>query len=111
LSTCIFFADLYDVPETVADDRIHDTLNRLSLEKRDTVLGSLSKGMQRKVAIARALINDPPVWIFDEPASGLDPTTTEQIIQFTEDLRDDGKRFCSPHTIFNKLSPCAIALP
>ena len=62
-----FFADLYDVPTDVAHKRIHDSLDRLDLEHRNRRIGNMSKGMQRKVAIARALVNDPDVLIFDEP--------------------------------------------
>ena len=68
-----FFADLYDVPESVATERMHDTLDELELEHRDRKLGDMSKGMKRKVAIARSLINDPDVLIYDEPASGSRP--------------------------------------
>ncbi|ESS09533.1 MAG: ABC-type multidrug transport system, ATPase component, partial [uncultured archaeon A07HN63] len=49
-----FFADLYDVPREVASDRIESTLDRLELEYRDRRLGDVSKGMKRKVAIARS---------------------------------------------------------
>jgi len=86
-----FFADLYDVPDDVAAERVADTLDRLELAERDRKLGDCSKGMRRKVAIARALINDPDVLIFDEPASGLDPVTTHAVVAFTRDLAAEGK--------------------
>lgn len=86
-----FFADLYDVPKEVAEERIHGTLDALDLERRKQKIGDMSKGMTRKVAIARSLVNDPDVLIYDEPASGLDPLTTEYILSFIEDLRDEGK--------------------
>ncbi|SDK24993.1 ABC transporter ATP-binding protein [Natronorubrum texcoconense] len=102
-----FFADLYDVPRTVARDRIDRTLERLDLEHRDRRLGNMSKGMKRKVAIARALVNDPDVLIFDEPASGLDPLTTNYIIEFTQELSDEGKTIVfSAHNLFHVESVC-----
>ncbi len=102
-----FFADLYDVPEGVADRRIQDTLDELDLEHRDRQLGDMSKGMKRKVAIARSLINDPEVLIYDEPASGLDPLTTNYIIQFTEGLAAEGKTIVfSAHNLFHVESIC-----
>ncbi|PGF14689.1 ABC transporter ATP-binding protein [Natrinema sp. CBA1119] len=102
-----FFADLYDVPRDVARERIHDSLDRLDLEHRDRKIGNMSKGMQRKVAIARALVNDPDVLIFDEPASGLDPLTTNYIIEFTEELSDEGKTIVfSAHNLFHVESIC-----
>jgi len=102
-----FFADLYDVPRDVARERIHDSLDRLDLEHRDRKIGNMSKGMQRKVAIARALVNDPNVLIFDEPASGLDPLTTNYIIEFTEELSDEGKTIVfSAHNLFHVESIC-----
>jgi ABC-2 type transport system ATP-binding protein len=81
-----FFADLYDVPRDVANERIETTLDRLELSVRDRPLGNVSKGMRRKVAIARSLVNDPEVLIYDEPASGLDPLTTDAIIEFVAEL-------------------------
>ncbi|WP_455448455.1 ABC transporter ATP-binding protein [Natrinema thermotolerans] len=102
-----FFADLYDVPADVATERIHDSLDRLDLEHRDRRIGNMSKGMQRKVAIARALVNDPDVLIFDEPASGLDPLTTNYIIEFTRELSDEGKTIVfSAHNLFHVESIC-----
>ena len=49
-----FSADLYDVSSATADDRIESTLDDLELDRRDRRLGDTSKGMRRKVAIARS---------------------------------------------------------
>ncbi|MFB6074218.1 MAG: ABC transporter ATP-binding protein [Haloarculaceae archaeon] len=102
-----FFADLYDVPREVADERMHETLDELDLEHRERKLGDMSKGMKRKVAIARSLINDPDVLIYDEPASGLDPLTTNYVIEFTERLAEEGKTIVfSAHNLFHVESIC-----
>jgi len=102
-----FFADLYEVPEGVADRRIHDALDDLDLDHRERQLGDMSKGMKRKVAIARSLINDPDVLIYDEPGSGLDPLTTNYIIEFTEQLAEEGKTVVfSAHNLFHVESIC-----
>ncbi|MFD1645801.1 ABC transporter ATP-binding protein [Haloarchaeobius litoreus] len=102
-----FFADLYDVPDDVADERITEALDRLDLEHRERRIGDMSKGMKRKVAIARSLVNDPDVLIYDEPASGLDPLTTNYIIEFTEQLAAQGKTIVfSAHNLYHVESIC-----
>jgi len=102
-----FFADLYEVPGDVAEERMLDTLEKLDLEHHDRKLGDMSKGMKRKVAIARSLINDPDVLIYDEPASGLDPLTTNYVIEFTEQLAEEGKTIVfSVHNLFHVESIC-----
>jgi len=107
ISYLTFFADLYDVPGDVATERIHETLDELDLTHRDRRIGDMSKGMKRKVAIARSLINDPEVLIYDEPASGLDPLTTNYIIEFTERLAGEGKTIVfSAHNLFHVESIC-----
>jgi len=107
LSYLRFFADLYDVPADVADRRIHETLDELDLEHRERQLGDMSKGMKRKVAITRSLINDPAVLVYDEPASGLDPLTTNYVIEFTEGLAAEGKTIVfSAHNLFHVESIC-----
>jgi ABC-2 type transport system ATP-binding protein len=101
-----FFADLYDVPDEVADERIESTLDRLDLEVRNRPLGNTSKGMKRKVAIARSLVNDPEVLIYDEPASGLDPLTTNAIIDFVSDLGADRTVVFSAHNLYHVEALC-----
>lgn len=97
-----FFADLYDVPPDTAKERIHSTLDDLELEARDRRIGNMSKGMKRKVAIARSLVNDPDVLVYDEPASGLDPLTTNYVLDFTEGLRERGKTIVfSAHNLYH----------
>jgi ABC-2 type transport system ATP-binding protein len=107
LSYLRFFADLYDVPRGVADERIHDTLDRLELDRRETRTGDMSKGMKRKVAVARSLVNDPDVLVYDEPASGLDPLTTNYVVDFTRELADDGKTVVfSAHNLYHVERVC-----
>ena len=102
-----FFADLYDVPADAATERIEGTLDRLELDHRDRRLGDVSKGMKRKVAIARSLVNDPDVLIYDEPASGLDPLTTNYVLEFVRELRDAGKTVLfSAHNLYHVESVC-----
>jgi len=107
LSYLRFFADLYDVPRSTPDDRIHDALDRLELDHRDRALGDMSKGMKRKVAIARSLVNDPDVLVYDEPASGLDPLTTNYIIEFTRELAEEGRTVVfSAHNLYHVEEVC-----
>jgi ABC-2 type transport system ATP-binding protein len=107
LSYLRFFADLYDVPRETADERIGDALDELELEHRERRLGDVSKGMKRKVAIARSLVNDPEVLIYDEPASGLDPLTTNYVLEFTRELSASGKTIVfSAHNLYHVESVC-----
>ncbi|WP_144901003.1 ABC transporter ATP-binding protein [Halobellus captivus] len=102
-----FFADLYDVSRKDARERTERTLDRLELEHRERRLGDMSKGMKRKVAIARSLVNDPDLLIYDEPASGLDPLTTNYVLEFTRELADRGKTVLfSAHNLYHVESVC-----
>jgi ABC-2 type transport system ATP-binding protein len=86
-----FFAEIHDINREEADHRIDTLLKRLNLEESNKRLGTFSKGMKRKVAIARSLVNDPQILIYDEPASGLDPQTAHYIIGFIRTMKDRGK--------------------
>ncbi len=56
------------------------------------LLGSkMSTGMKQKVSIARTIVHDPPVLIFDEPTTGLDVLVARAVIKTIESLRDQGK--------------------
>ncbi len=101
-----FFASLYDVDRETADERIGSTLDRLDLAVRDRPLGNCSKGMRRKVAIARSLINDPDVLLYDEPASGLDPVTTRAIIEFVRELGAERTVVFSAHNLYHVEDLC-----
>ena len=55
----MFFSEIYGIEKETALTRVRELLDALKLDARDKKIGEMSKGMQRKVAIARALINDP----------------------------------------------------
>jgi ABC-2 type transport system ATP-binding protein len=86
-----FFGEIYGLDRETIDARADRLLSQLSLSPEGKRIGNLSKGMKRKVAIARSLIHDPSILIYDEPGSGLDPMTGRFIIEYLKGLRDQGK--------------------
>src|SRR5262249_6288220 len=81
---------LYGVPGSVARDEIRAILARLGI-KADRVtqpLENMSRGMQQKVAIARAFLTSPILLLLDEPTTGLDPRSKQDVQAFVRELRD-----------------------
>jgi ABC-2 type transport system ATP-binding protein len=83
-----FFGEIYGLDRETIEERTERLLASLALEPEGKKIGELSKGMRRKVAIARSLIHDPSVLVYDEPASGLDPMTSRYIGEYLRLLRD-----------------------
>jgi ABC-2 type transport system ATP-binding protein len=97
-----FFSELYDMPAPRAKERINLLLDSLKLPERKKLTGELSKGMKRKVAIARALLHDPKILVLDEPSSGLDPLTSFFIVDYLRSLKAEGKTIVlSAHNLFH----------
>ena len=98
----MFFSELYRIPGALAKERIDMLLDSLKLANRDKQTGELSKGMRRKVAIARTLLHDPTLLVLDEPNSGLDPLTSFFIIEYLKKLNSQGKTIIlSAHNLFH----------
>ncbi|MBI4286729.1 MAG: ABC transporter ATP-binding protein [Chloroflexi bacterium] len=97
-----FFAELYGLGRSVAAPRIESLLQSLKLAERNKYTGELSKGMKRKVAIARTLLHDPSLLVLDEPSSGLDPLTSFFVIDYLKKLNAQGKTIVlSAHNLFH----------
>ena len=98
----LFFSELYKMPKREAKERIDLLLGSLKLPEQDKLTGELSKGMKRKVAIARALLHDPRILILDEPNAGLDPLTSFFVINYLKSLKEQGKTILlSAHNLFH----------
>jgi sodium transport system ATP-binding protein len=87
-----YFGRLNGLDEAKLKKRVDDTFNRLDMNGfADRRCDKLSTGMKQKTSIARTLVHDPPVMIFDEPTIGLDIMTARTIIDFIRECRDRGK--------------------
>jgi len=96
-----FYGRYYKVDELKRKERIEYFLKLLGLwDKRDVAVGTFSKGMKQKLAIARALIHDPQVLFLDEPTANLDPEASKTVREFILDLKKEKKTiFLNTHNL------------
>ena len=87
-----YFGRLYGLSEDVLHERMESLFARLKMnEIRDLLGAKMSTGMKQKVSIARALVHDPPVVVFDEATSGLDVLVARALLKTIAELREQGK--------------------
>jgi ABC-2 type transport system ATP-binding protein len=85
----LYTAFLYGFKKADAERKALEILKRLGQDasRFDDPLEEMSRGMQQKVSIARALLVNPPLLLLDEPTTGLDPKSKQEVQRFIEDLR------------------------
>jgi sodium transport system ATP-binding protein len=87
-----YFGRLYGMSDEHLRERMEDLFARLKMNDiRDLLGAKMSTGMKQKVSIARAIVHDPPVVIFDEATVGLDVLVARALLETVAQLRDHGK--------------------
>ncbi|MEX0676214.1 MAG: ATP-binding cassette domain-containing protein [Pirellulales bacterium] len=87
-----YFGRLYGIAQGPLRERMEQLFARLQMDEIRDVLGAkMSTGMKQKVSIARAIVHDPPVLIFDEATAGLDVLVARALLKTIAELRDHGK--------------------
>tara|TARA_B100001564_G_scaffold359855_1_gene383422 strand:+ start:871 stop:1641 length:771 start_codon:yes stop_codon:yes gene_type:complete len=87
-----YFADLNSMDKSVFDKRCKDIFGRLNMNTfANKRIGTLSSGMKQKTSIARTIIHDPDIIVFDEPTTGLDVMTSRSIIELIRNSKDEKK--------------------
>lgn len=87
-----YFGRLHGIERDELRDRMERLFERLQMQEiRDLLGAKMSTGMKQKVSIARALVHDPPVLIFDEATSGLDVLVARALLDIVAQLREQGK--------------------
>src|SRR2546429_620394 len=96
-----FYARIFGIPRSEADRRIDQLMKLVELDSaRKRPIKTYSKGMQQRVGLAQALINDPDLLILDEPTSGLDPLGRMKVREIIQRLKNAGKTvFFSSHEL------------
>jgi len=90
--TLNFFGNIFELSKADRDNRSEQLLDMVGLGKAQTrAVGEFSKGMQRRIGLAQALINDPDLIILDEPTAGLDPIGCREVKDLILALARRGK--------------------
>jgi ABC-2 type transport system ATP-binding protein len=100
-----FFARCHHLPAQRRRTVVAELLELVGLaEKRDADVGHLSRGMQQRLCLARALVHDPQVLLLDEPASGLDPRARVEMRELLRELSALGKTIILSSHILSELA-------
>ncbi|MEZ6068504.1 MAG: ATP-binding cassette domain-containing protein [Planctomycetaceae bacterium] len=87
-----YYGRLYGIEEEALQTRLNEVFETLQMNDFRDVLGSkMSTGMKQKVSIARTIVHNPPVLIFDEPTTGLDVLVARAVVKTIESLKGQGK--------------------
>jgi sodium transport system ATP-binding protein len=86
------FGRLHGIAGDLLAERMESLFARLKMDDfRDLLGAKMSTGMKQKVSVARAIVHDPPVLIFDEATAGLDVLVARALLETVAELRDQGK--------------------
>lgn len=93
-----FFAELYNIKD---DSRIEELIQLFGLKKwKNELLMRYSTGMKHKLALARALLNDPPVLLLDEPTTGIDPQASYEIKKLVKNEFSEKTILWTSHNLY-----------
>ncbi len=95
----LFYAEFY--PAIRPEAQVEKYLRLMGLwERKDDLAGTFSKGMKQRLALARALLHEPPVLLLDEPTAGLDPEAAGEVRSLITKLTGEGRAiFLSTHNL------------
>ena len=100
-----YFASLYGLRRHETKNRIDMLAKRFGMRKYlDRKVDGFSKGMKQKVAIARTLIHNPDILLFDEPTTGLDITSSNIFREFIYEYKNEGKTIIFSTHIMDEIS-------
>jgi ABC-2 type transport system ATP-binding protein len=127
MENLMYAARLYGMEARPAEKRVVEILTKLGIEKKSIYapIEDMSRGMQQKVAIARAFLTAPILLLLDEPTTGLDPRSKHDVQDFVLNLRDahdttivltthdmeEADRLCDRIAILNKGKIVAMDTP
>jgi len=87
-----YFGRLYGLGDERLKQRMDEVFTALQMNDfRDLLVSKMSTGMRQKVSIARAIVHDPPIMIFDEATLGLDVLVARAVLKTVEELKAQGK--------------------
>jgi ABC-2 type transport system ATP-binding protein len=97
-----FYAKLYGVPKQKREENIERFLKMMDLwERREDPVGTFSKGMQQKIAIARSMVHEPKVLFLDEPTAALAPDSAKVVRDFILELKHEKRTiFICTHNLY-----------
>jgi ABC-2 type transport system ATP-binding protein len=96
----VFSARIYDVPLKQARIRADGLLSKMGLDsKRNSLAGTLSGGMKRRMNVIMAIMHEPEIMVFDEPEAGLDPQSRVLVRDFIREIANDKTVIVTTHNM------------